>query len=303
MPSATVQPLSILETSKMSQLAEHSSSTSGIEAPILYLVDTGETPVFDQSRTAADQMTMVGAREKKVMPISNGRPLSNNFSLDVEGFAFAAHPTKVVDFFDDAELASVYTPEVEKLVAKYTGASKAVVFDHTRRSSAAATRDKHNARDPVSAAHVDYTDQSAVQRLKDVLGDKAAERLNKRFVIVNVWRSMRGVIQEWPLAVCDARSINDDCLQTVVRNAPHRTEPSFEYSRSSETRHAVYDPNNRWFYFPNMDRDEALLFKSYETLRDGTARYSMHTALEDPTRPPNASPRESIESRVFAFFD
>lgn len=287
----------------MSQHAASASAPSGIEASIVYLVDTGETPVFHQTRSAADTVTMAGKREKKVMTVRNGRLHSGSFSLDVEGFAFAEHLTKVVDFFDDAELTSVYTPELEKLVARYTGASKVVVFDHTRRSSAAATRDKHNARDPVSAVHADYTDQSAVQRLRDVLGDKAEARLSERFAIINVWRSMNRVIQVWPLAVCDARSIKDELMHRIVRTAPHRSEPSFEYSRASETLHASYDANHRWTYFPNMNRNEALMFKNYDTLKDGTARYSLHTALEDPTSPPDAAPRESIESRVFAFFD
>ncbi len=287
----------------MSQHATEASTSSGIEAPIVYLVDTGETPVFHQTRTAADTITMAGTREKKVMNVRNGRLHPSNFSLDVEGFVLAEHATKVVDFFDDAELTSVYTPELEKLVAMYTSASKAVVFDHTRRSSAAATRDKHNARDPVSAAHADYTDQSAAQRLRDVLGDKAEGRLTRRFAIVNVWRSMNGVIQEWPLAVCDARSIKAEHMHKIVRSAPHRDEPSFEYRRASETLHASYNASHRWFYFPNMNRNEALMFKNYDSLTDGTARYSMHTALEDPTSPPNPAPRESIESRVFAFYD
>ena len=286
----------------MSQYATNAPAASEIEAPILYLIDTGETPVFHQTRTAADQITMAGAREKKLMTVRNGRLHSGNFALDVEGFAFAEHVTKVVDFFDDAELTSVYTPELEKLVARYTGASKVVVFDHTRRSSAPETRDKHNARDPVSAAHADYTDQSAAQRLSDVLGDKAESRLTKRFAIINVWRSMNRVIQEWPLAVCDARSVNDEHMHKIVRSAPHRGEPSFEYRRASETLHASYDANHRWFYFPNMNRNEALMFKNYDTLKDGTARYSLHTALEDPTSPPKPAPRESIEMRTLAFF-
>lgn len=287
----------------MSQNATQVSMPASIEAGIVYLVYTGEAPVFHQSLSAAERMAMAGTREKKVMTIRNGRLNSMQFSLDAEGFALAEHFTKVTDFFDDEQLSSIYTPEVEKLVTRHSGASKVIVFDHTRRSSDAATREKQNARDPVSAAHADYNDNSAMQRLEDVLGDKAGERLGKRFSIINVWRSMNSVIQEWPLAVCDARTINNSLLYSTVRQAPIRAEPSFEYSRASETRHAAYDADNKWFYFPNMDRNEALLFKNYDTLTDGTARYSMHTAFEDPNTPANPAPRESIESRVFAFYD
>jgi hypothetical protein len=287
----------------MSQTATQPPSPSSIEAGIVYLVYTGEAPVFHQSLSAADRMAMAGQREKKVVTIRNGRLEKRPFSLDVEGFVLGQHNTKVTDFFDDTQIASIYTPEVEQLVAKHTGASKVVVFDHTRRSSAAATREKHSARDPVAAAHVDYNESSARQRLRDVLGDEADTYRGKRFSIINVWRSMSNVIQEWPLAVCDARTIDDALLHSTVRHAPVRAEPSFEYSRSSETRHAAFDANHKWFYFPNMTRNEALLFKNYDTQSEGTARHSMHTAFEDPNTPANPAPRESIESRVFAFYD
>jgi hypothetical protein len=209
----------------------------------------------------------------------------------------------VSDFYDDAQLTSVYAPELESLIARLTGATEVVVYDHTRRSSDGAHREQHNWRDPVPLPHSDYTDRSAAQRMRDVFADDADDRLTRRFAIVNVWRSMTGPIEQWPLAVCDARSVNDDLMHKIVRSAPHRTEPSFEYSRSSETRHASYDANHRWFYFPQMTRNEALLFKNYDTLQDGTARYALHSAFEDPTNPPDPAPRESIESRAFLFFD
>jgi hypothetical protein len=287
----------------MSSQEQELASPSGIEVPIHYMVDTGETPVFHQTDSPADRITMRGTREAHPMTIRNARLLPNDFSLDVEGFAFAEHVTQVSDFYDDAQLTSVYAPELESLIARLTGATEVVVYDHTRRSSDGAHREQHNWRDPVPLPHSDYTDRSAAQRMRDVFADDADDRLTRRFAIVNVWRSMTGPIEQWPLAVCDARSVNDDLMHKIVRSAPHRTEPSFEYSRSSETRHASYDANHRWFYFPQMTRNEALLFKNYDTLQDGTARYALHSAFEDPTSPPDPAPRESIESRAFLFFD
>lgn len=279
------------------------ASPPDIEVPIHYMVDTGETPVFHQTDAAADPITIRGNREAHAMTIRNARLLPNDFSLDVEGFAFAEQVTQVADFFDDAQLTSVYTPELEKFIARLTGATEVVVYDHTRRSSDGAQREKHNWRDPVPLPHSDYTDASAAQRMRDVFGDGADDRLKRRFAIVNVWRSMTGPIEQWPVAVCDARSVNDDLMHKIVRSAPHRAEPSFEYSRSSETRHASYDANHRWFYFPQMTRNEVLLFKNFDTLQDGTARYTLHSAFEDPTSPADPAPRESIESRTFLFFD
>ena len=51
-----------------------------------------------------------------------------------------------------------------------------------------------------------------------------------------------------------------------------------------------------------MRPDEALVFKTYESLKAGCARWTAHTGFEDPTTPPDARPRESIEIRTLAFF-
>ena len=278
----------------MSQSVSETGATPTVEAPIGYMVETGEMPVFYQSNVAGERTRVEGKREKRTMVIRDARALPNNFSLDVEGFAFVDHPTKVRDFYDDAELTAVYEPEVEALIAAHMGASKVFVFDHTRRSSSQRLREKHNARDPAGAAHTDYTDWSAQQRIKDLMPDEADARLAKRFAIVNVWRSVTGIIEEWPLALCDARSVDDSCLHTVERRA---------YNRVGQTRHASYDAGNVWYYFPRMTRDEAVLIKNYDTAEDGRARYALHTAFEDPTSAPDAAPRESLETRALVFFD
>ena len=153
----------------MSQSVSEPGATPTVEAPIGYMVETGEMPVFYQSNVAGERTRVEGKREKRAMVIRDARALPNNFSLDVEGFAFVDHPTKVRDFYDDAELTAVYEPEVEALIAAHMGASKVFVFDHTRRSSSQTLREKHNARDPAGAAHTDYTDWSAQQRIKDLM--------------------------------------------------------------------------------------------------------------------------------------
>ena len=103
--------------------------------------------------------------------------------------------------------------------------------------------------------------------------------------------------------MCDSRTIDDDYLISTRREAPIRPEPSFEYARPSATRHAAYDASHRWYYFPRMTRDEVLLFKNYDTLTDGTARFALHSAFEDPDTPLDPAQRETIETRAFVFFD
>ena len=270
------------------------NTSENIEAPIGYLVNTGELPVFYQSNVAGERTNFEGEREFRAMSVRNARLLPNDFTLDREGFAFVDHETAVTDFQDDDQLASIYNAEAEALVRTHTGASRALVFDHTRRSSSQNLREAHNARDPANAAHTDYTDWSAQKRVEAVMGDEAEALLSGRFAIVNVWRSTAGVIEEWPLALCTWDSVDDNHLHTVERRA---------YNRVGQTRHASYDQNNDWFYFPRMTPEEAILIKNYDTATDGRARYALHTSFDDPTAPENAAPRESLETRVFAFFD
>jgi hypothetical protein len=52
-----------------------------------------------------------------------------------------------------------------------------------------------------------------------------------------------------------------------------------------------------------MSRDEALVFKVYDSAKDGRARFTPHTSFNDPQSPAGAPPRQSIEVRAFAFFD
>lgn len=289
----------------MTTQAQEPTAPPEIEVAINYLVNTGVTPVFKHtvSGTDIEKDSTRGTREPRVMTIRNARLLPNTFSLDVEGFAFVTHDTKVKGFNDDGELAAVYTPEVEKLVAEAAGGTEAVVFDHTRRSTDPEHRAKYLSRDPVPAPHTDYTAESAIQRMRDRFGDEAEERLKRRFAIVNVWRSMNAPLEQWPLAMCDGRTVDPERMQGTRREAPERAEPSFEYNRPSQTMHAFYDPNHIWYWFPRMARNEVLLFKNWDTLTDGTARYALHTALMEPDTPHNPVHRETIESRLFVFYE
>jgi hypothetical protein len=227
------------------------------------------------------------------MTVRNGRPLADRLSLDEQGFVFVEHKTKVRDFFDAAQLESVYYPEVEQLIKGVSGAARVAIFDHTLRSGDETEREAKLIREPVLSAHNDYTEWSGPNRVRELFPDEAEALLARRFAIIQAWRAINQPIQRNPLAIADARSIApEDCL-VAERRYPHRV---------GQTYRLKYSPNHRWFYFPEMRRDEALVFKVYESAKDGRARFTPHTSFEDPASPPNAPARQSIEVRAFAFF-
>src|SRR4029078_8709173 len=135
--------------------------------------------------------TNTGTPDPHKVVMHNGRPHLNEFRLAVDGFRFVPHDPKVQNFFDEAELRRVYYPEVEALIKAESGAKRVVVFDHTLRTADDAVREKEKLREVVRRAHNDYTEQSAPQRLKDILPDEADELLKKRFPLIQVGGALR----------------------------------------------------------------------------------------------------------------
>ncbi len=264
-----------------------------MQAEIHYTVDTGEKLVNETFGPNNIRRRTSGSERQHPMEIRDGRPARKEFSLDENGFVFVDHNSAVKDFFDPQQLESVYYPEVERLVKELSGAKRVVVFDHTLRSGDEAEREAKLVREPVLSAHNDYTEWSGPQRVREIMGDEAERLLRRRFAIVQVWRAIRKPIQANPLAVLDARSLVPEDLLVAERRYPHRV---------GQTYRLKYNPNHRWFYFPEMRRDEALVFKVYDSETDGRARFTPHTSFVDPATPPGSSPRQSIEARTMAFF-
>lgn len=273
--------------------AEAEARASDIVAELAYTVDTGVKPVNETFGPGNIRRRVSGTHEQRPMRIQNGRPLLDEFDLEVNGFEFVEHQTKVTDFFEAAELKAVYYPEVEALVRKVSGAARVVVFDHTLRSGDEAEREAKLVREPVFNVHNDYTEWSGPQRLREILPDEAGKLLAHRFAIIQVWRAINAPIQSNPLAIADARSLVREDLIASERRYPHRV---------GETYRVRHSAGHRWFYFPQMRRDEALVFKVYDSARDGRARFTAHSSFDDPNTPKGAPPRQSIEARTFAFF-
>jgi len=266
-----------------------------ITASLNYLIDTGEKPVNAPPGVGPEELRLkVGKYDAQQTALTNGRLMEEPFDLDVHGFAFVKHPTKMKDFYDEAELKSVYYAEIEQLIKDQTGASRVLIFDHTLRNGDDDLRAELGTREPVKSVHNDYTEWSGPQRVRDLLPDEADDLLSRRMAVVQVWRAINQPIQTNPLAICDARSVAPADLIAAERH--HK-------DRIGEIYQLTHNPEHEWYYFPEMARDEAIVFKVYESARDGRARFTAHTSFDDPSTPDDAPPRESLEIRTIAFFD
>jgi hypothetical protein len=206
----------------------------------------------------------------------------------------------VADFRDSEEIESVYLREIAELIQQMTGA------DEVRASPGAVARyvdrtDESRAAKTAPAArfvHTDYTDNSARNYFLTQLmtRDEALSRY-QRIVVYQTWRALSDPPQDVPLTIADARTVRREELITAdtILGDEYTRAQSFEYSMCR------YSPEHEWHYFSNMKSDEVIVFKGYDFDCTRLAQIP-HTAFDDPSAPPDAPPRASIEARAFAFF-
>jgi len=277
----------------MPNAADQTLEARTVEASVNYLIDTGVKPVNETGAGDVRVIRHTGKHDPRIVTIRDGRPDRASFRLDEAGFELADHPTRMRDFHDPDELKDVYYPEMQRLIAERSGARRVHVFDHTLRTSDEAERAARKIREPVKSVHNDYTEWSGPQRLRDLLPGEAEALLKNRLAIIQVWRAINTPIARNPLAIADARSLAPADFVAAERRFPDRVGEIYQFKAN---------PAHRWTWFPNMRRDEALVFKVYDSLTNGVARWGAHTSFDDPETAPDAPPRESIEIRAFAFF-
>ncbi|MGY2198013.1 CmcJ/NvfI family oxidoreductase [Pseudomonas gingeri] len=258
-----------------------------------YLLDTGERPVNYTYPQPEGTPRRSGVLDPSQVSIHNARLLDEPASIDRQGFEKVDHGSTVPDLEDEEQVREHYYPEIEALLKQQTGAVKVVIFDHTIRIDEHGREDR-GLREPVRYVHNDQTERSAIRRVRDHLpADEAEQRLLKRFAIINVWRPIGAPVLSSPLALCDARSMSDGDL--LPSDLVYR-------DKVGETFSVRANPAHRWYYYPHLQPDEALLLKIHDSRRD-VARLSAHTAFDDPTTPADAPLRRSIEVRTLVFFD
>jgi hypothetical protein len=262
-------------------------------ARLVFMERTAEKPYAYTYKPPEGEASTNIRHRAELVRIENARGFAA--SVDVEGFQAVAHKSAVRDFWDEAQTLALGHPETAELVKAVTGAARVVVFDHTlrRRLDGVADRTPGSARQPAARTHVDQTVASGPQRVRDLMGDQAEDLLTRRAAIINVWRPIKHVARDWPLAFADARSVAEDDLIAQDLIFPHRR---------GEIYGLAYNPAQRWRSIPDLAPDEAILIKCWDS-DPAVARFTPHTGFEDPTTPPGTPPRESIEFRTIAFFD
>ncbi|MCJ1442276.1 MAG: hypothetical protein MMC23_002769 [Stictis urceolatum] len=232
------------------------------------------------------------------MAVTDGWHRADTFSVDNEGFSLHPFKTEFSGWDDDAAVAESFYPEVVEFLKKTVGAKRVLVFDHTIRAKGNENKKltqetQTSQRAPVMLVHCDYTSESGPLRVRQLLPDEADDLLSRRVAFFNVWKPIHRIVEERPLAMCDVTSTpKEDFFKLHLR---YRDRNGENYVLRHSDRH-------KWWYFPKMTPEQVILLKTYESESDGRARFIGHSAFEDPTSPPQAHMRESVEIRTIAFF-
>lgn len=278
-------------------MALHDPTTAAtITAPLNFLQPMAGRPAAYQYDPPPGVPERTGAYVPHEVTIRDGRPSSDSLSLDEHGFALLDRPSSFADFGDEQAIRTVYYREVERLLRAATGASLVINFDHNVRSAARAAAGEAGIRGPVDRTHNDFTAKSGRERAERELTARGLDTeilLRRRFAIVNLWRPIGRPVHRSPLALCDARTIGPDNLVPV--DLIYR-------ERIGETYALTFNADQHWYYFPALTPDEAILIKGYDSSEDGIARFTAHTAFDDPSTPPDAPHRESVEARALVIY-
>ena len=296
-------------------VTEAEAPVRAIEAQINYL--TADSHI-NRRWVAPGEEVNTGRFEPHRFTIRDGRSVRDRFTLDSHGFVLADHKSAVTDFWDKEQVDAVYPGEVVEAVKALTGASFVAPMGWMVRTSGDMAQFKRKdgpythqggVQPPAGEAHVDMTPDRAESMARMIYERARPDGPGfKRFIASSFWRTFSPPPQDFPLAVCDGRSVGAEegtpNTMFIVDKLPSAEDMVAEIPGEDKAIAAAifrHNPAHRWWYFSNMTRDEAIMLKFHDS--DGSVAWrTPHTAFHDPSFP-GANVRESIEFRSVAFFE
>ncbi|PQE06497.1 hypothetical protein CJF32_00002342 [Rutstroemia sp. NJR-2017a WRK4] len=283
----------------------------------LYLTEKPFQLFLDIDPNAADQRKTNLVFEEKDIHVTSLRGQEHLFSLDQNGFIVRKFSEAASCFQEtppDEDLVETkYFPAVERLLRKEVdGIDRVFLLDWRVRSANPTTHEKATSIDlldrtsslkPANYAHIDQSPLASINHVLRELPDDAEYLLGGRTRVIkqrsqkliswnSVWLPLRHVVTDWPLALCDGRtvSLQDDLIETdtVRRNY------------QGANMYMIHRDEHRWYFLRGQGTDEVLIFKQFDT-NDTEAGVCPHVSFKLKNSPENSSPRESIEMRILAF--
>jgi hypothetical protein len=271
-----------------------------VESRVNYIGPMTERPRYYVNDGSRDNLKL----DPRTIRVDNARLWVRPPTLAREGFALIPHRSEVSDFRNPEEIARIHQPEIERLLLELTNADKVVLFGPAVRRSA------HCSSGPVRLTgsgplyetrsvrfvHIDMSD-SAAARFAQRCQPKGHGRPVRRFAHYNIWRALSPPPQDFPLALCDSRSVcpSDLVEADAMMDIPGKPESSYVGLL------VRYNSSHQWSHFPDMTWNEIIVFKTHDS-DPAHPNHVPHTAFNDPTCPSGVAPRSSIEMRAIAYW-
>jgi hypothetical protein len=246
-----------------------------------------------------------GRYEKHSVRFRNARALAVAPDLNVQGFELRCQPTVCSDMSNAGMVGTVLAAEVQDLVVKVTGADLVLILgSQLRHTGTTAAASQPQATD----VHVDYVPERAAAMAARMFAESGHQQQRyARCVAFNHWRILSPPPQDWPLALCDARSVGADegvenlMIRCAALPTPEQIAAPLGAAEQRMAAHVFhYSPAHEWYYFPAMQPGEVLLFKLYDSAAAGGGRVP-HVSFHD-VGVLASYPRESIETRAIAYY-
>lgn len=102
----------------------------------------------------------------------------------------------------------------------------------------------------------DQSPRAVVHRVLLHLPDKAAQLLQGRVRVINIWRPIDNVVEDYPLAFCDPSSV------------PPRDLVECDHVRrrfKSANMYMHFNPDHKWHYLGQQRPEEVLFLKMFDS--------------------------------------
>lgn len=198
---------------------------------------------------------------------------------------------------------AIYFRECEDLVQRLTGADVAVQISHAVRNNVGNKLSKgvEYLTAYATFAHTDYTTEIIPSAWKMLVkrGVPESQAKRMRLAFFNVWQPTRVPVEQHPLALLDWTSaVPDDVVSVTLGYSV--TPKEGQGTMQPPIGQLVHNPDHRWYFFPNLQTDEALVFTQVDG-REERPRHSFHTAVKHSIKP-DALARQSVEVRILCGF-
>ncbi|KAJ4142058.1 hypothetical protein NW754_014848 [Fusarium falciforme] len=227
------------------------------------------------------------------------RPDVGPFRLNECGFQLVNLDSKLSydEFWDNKRVQEVYIEEVKDTLKKQLDAKHVFVLDYAVRkrhkSFPISTGEEYEYDQPTALAHIDFTREEGERIIKILFGDQADKVLQGRWQAINIWKPIMGPLNDWPLGLCDTRSVDfekDTIAGDIVFDDFY-----------TENLQILHNPGFQWYYLPDQNTWEVLMFKSADSDKNSPTPGCAHSGFYNP-HVKEGDLRESMDCRCFVFF-